>query len=89
MNALQYSNHILADNLFPYLQTEVETGAQVMGDDSRVHDSKLAAKAQEVLGIKRLELWSANSPDLNPIENASNILKNRPPKQIQRKKRNV
>ena len=45
-----------------------------MEDDSHIHQNKLLKNWRQVHGMKKLD-WPPNSPDLNPIENPWNIIK--------------
>ena len=47
-----------------------------MHDGAPCHRSKVVKKFLEQKRIQMLE-WSVNSPDLNPIENLRNLMKNK------------
>jgi len=65
---------VLKDHLIPFWRIHQPT--DFMQDGAPAHRTKVVTKWLENKNIPLLE-WPGNSPDLNPIENAWNLMKNK------------
>jgi hypothetical protein len=67
---------LLRDNLIPWLRKNRLSGMKLQQDNASVHVSRKTRDFFLEVKLHVLE-WPANSPDLNPIENAWSYLKSR------------
>jgi hypothetical protein len=76
MNSEIYVNQMLKELGLPfYAKCVNERGYMIyMNDEAGYHTFKLSAKWRHENGLKRMS-WSAQSPNLNPIENLWRLIK--------------
>ena len=65
---------VLKEHMLPFWR--IHESNHFMHDGAPAHKTKIVSKWLESLHIKIID-WPGNSPDLNPIENIWNVMKNR------------